>query len=299
MIFELSAGELSIAEQIESFIRAKRSERKSQNTIKFYTEGLHSFTAWCDTKLLTKFDELTSDLIRDYLLQLQKTHNDGGVHAYFRTLRVFVRWWFDEYEPPFKNPLDKVKAPPLPKDPLNPPETLDILKMANMCERDLLGLRDRAIIMCLLDTGLRAFELEAITEKEIDFSDGSIFIPAGKGNKARTVFFGAKTRKAVKQYQRARGKKIGPLFLSRTDEKLSHSGLRNMLERRARAADVETPTLHGFRRAFTLAQLQAGVDVVTIARLLGHSDASLVWRYAKQSKANLAVKYRSVVDKDS
>jgi integrase len=77
---------------------------------------------------------------------------------------------------------------------------------------------------------------------------------------------------------------------------LIYSGLRKIILRRAELAGIDPPDLHGFRRAFTLAQLQAGVDVLSISRMLGHTTTVLVARYAKQTTADLAAKYKSPVD---
>jgi integrase/recombinase XerD len=57
--------------------------------------------------------------------------------------------------------------------------------------------------------------------------------------------------------------------------------------RRAKKAGVPVPPLHSFRRAFALAMHRAGVDLLTIARLLGHSDMSLLERYIKQTGEDL------------
>ena len=50
---------------------------------------------------------------------------------------------------------------------------------------------------------------------------------------------------------------------------------------------TEQPSIHSFRRAFALAMLRAGVDLLTIARLLGHSDLSLLDRYIRQTGEDL------------
>ena len=67
----------------------------------------------------------------------------------------------------------------------------------------------------------------------------------------------------------------------------------------AERAGVKAPALHGIRRAFALGMLRAGVDLLTLSRLMGHSGLSLLARYAKQSTADLraAVERASLADR--
>jgi integrase len=73
-------------------------------------------------------------------------------------------------------------------------------------------------------------------------------------------------------------------------------GLRQMLRRRSKEARVSGVTLHDFRRAFCLAQLQAGTQETTIARLMGHSNTQLIATYARQTVRDLREVFHSVAD---
>ena len=46
------------------------------------------------------------------MLELSKTHNPGGVHAVYRAVKAFLRWYDVEVEPQGRtNPMGKVRAP--------------------------------------------------------------------------------------------------------------------------------------------------------------------------------------------
>jgi integrase len=62
---------------------------------------------------------------------------------------------------------------------------------------------------------------------------------------------------------------------------------RFIIERRAEAAGLTPPAIHGFRRAEALAMLRNGADVVSVARLLGHKDLAVIQRYLKQTAEDL------------
>ena len=51
--------------------------------------------------------------------------------------------------------------------------------------------------------------------------------------------------------------------------------------------NVQHPSLHSFRRAFCLGMLRGGADIVSLSRLMGHANLSLIMRYAKQAQEDL------------
>jgi site-specific recombinase XerD len=62
---------------IESFLIDRRAQGLSPETINFYTKKLKYFLKYCDGQALTQVSQLTSDLIRRYILGLSETHNPG------------------------------------------------------------------------------------------------------------------------------------------------------------------------------------------------------------------------------
>jgi len=158
--------------------------------------------------------------------------------------------------------------------------------MIRTCRRRaFFGDRDRAVLLCLLDTGCRASEFTAIAVEDIDLSTGQILVRAGKGGKPRMVFLGFKSRRALATYLRHVGNReeSAPLWVTREGRRLSYSGLRDIVRRRAKRASVPAPTLHSFRRAFALACLRGDMDVYSLQRLMGHGDLSMPRRYLAQT----------------
>ncbi len=133
-------------------------------------------------------------------------HNPGGRHACYRAVKTFLYWWVDEVEPEgWKNPVQKVKLPRLNIEPLEPMGIDTIKFLLDTCKGgSFYDLRDKAIILVLMDTGARASELTAMSLDDVNIS-GSVLIRHGKGEKPRSVFFGKKTRRAIRAYLRKRG----------------------------------------------------------------------------------------------
>jgi site-specific recombinase XerD len=285
-IIEFSQGDY-IAITVESFLIDRQAAELSRHTLKFYRQFLIPFIAYCNAISLKYIREITPDILRRYFLAFAETHNPGGVHAAYRTLRAFFHWLAKEevMAPEWKNPMQKVKAPKVFLDPLEPISIEDVRALINTCQRaNFIGERDRTIFLFLLDTGARAQELCNTNIKDIDLNTGAVMIRYGKGGKTRSVFMGRKTRRIMRSYLRMHPNQSPALFVSKDGERLTYDGLRQLLERRSKLAKLDNkPTLHGFRRAFALNMLRSGVDIFALQRLMGHADLQVLRRYLAQN----------------
>lgn len=260
----------------EAFCTAKRAEGLSRRTVAIYVGVLRMFIEWAALRNVTHVEALTPDDLRKFMLHLAEAgHNAGGQHHFFRILKTFLRWYAQEAEPAnWRNPIERLKAPKLPELPLQPVELPTVARLLASTGGSSHAVRDRAMLCCLIDCGLRANELLGLDVADFNFADGALLVKHGKGSRIRTVFAGQKTRRALRAWIGARGNTPGALFTS-------HGG------RLAVRAGVREPALHSFRRSYALEMLRAGCDVVTLSRLLGHSDLSLLRRYTKQSGEDL------------
>ncbi|MBK8783926.1 MAG: tyrosine-type recombinase/integrase [Anaerolineales bacterium] len=100
----------------------------------------------------------------------------------------------------WKNPIRRVKAPKLPTEPIEPIQMEDINLLLKTCESNYSGVRDKAMMLGLLDTGARAKEFLNINLEDVELETGSIMIRQGKGRKPRMVFLGRKTIRAIRGY---------------------------------------------------------------------------------------------------
>jgi len=169
--------------------------------------------------------------------------------------------------------------------------------MLATCERRTrLGDRDRALMLFMLDSGCRKAELLSLRISDVDRSNGTVTVWHGKGDKPRMTFVGPKTLKAVIAYLRHRtdARDSDPLWLDERGRRLSYWALRGMLARRAKRAGVPVPTPHQFRRGFAIAALRNGCDLITLQRLMGHSDLTVLRRYLAQTEADLSSAHRQV-----
>jgi len=284
---------LALPEAISAFLVDREAQRLTSATLRYYQQELGYFGDFARAQGLADLADVTPDLIRRWLLMLADRRGPGGVHASYRAIKAFLRWAWNEYEIAGPCPILKVKAPKLPQELLEP-LSLDSLKaMMVTCDRSFLGDRDRAVLLCLLDSGLRAAEFCALDVADVELATGRLLVRHGKGNKARISFLGAVSRKALGRYLRHR-RSQGPeaLWVTREGMRLCYCSLRSLVRNRARAAGIPAPSLHSFRRAFALGCLRNGMDIVSLQRLLGHADLTVLRRYLAQTEGDLAEAHR-------
>jgi site-specific recombinase XerD len=270
---------------IESFLFDRKSQNMTAGTLFYYQVKMRKFSSYCDIRQIIQMSQITSDELRRFMAWLEENgHNAGGRHAFYAAIKAFMLWYELEAEPEhWKNPIRKVKPPIVPTEPLDPVPLENVKAMEGTCDKSFLGCRDRAVLLSLIDTGARASEFLAINQSDTDLVTGTVLIRQGKGRKPRMVYLGSKSKKAIRQYLKFRIDDLPALFV--TDDlknRLSYSGLTHVILNRARRAKVKPYGLHAFRRQFALTMLRAGVDLATLARLMGHTNLVVLMRYLKQ-----------------
>lgn len=272
-----------IFEETQSFLIDRRARHLSNGTVKFYQEKLNNFYLWLKDNDVNNMEELTAGKIREYILHLEKTHNPGGVHAHWRSIKAFLLWYEREYDLiDWVNPIKKVTPPKVRNEPIEGIPMINVLRMVDVCDpHTFTGVRDIAILRALVDTGLRRTEFCNLRIMDLNMDNGEIKVIGGKGDKGRTVVVGPTARRDIIRYMRWR-KSRDPrdfLWVSNSGIGLRPDGLREILRRRADQACVEIPSPHDFRRTFALECLRNGMDLVQLMRLMGHTSTSVLQRY--------------------
>ena len=130
----------------------------------------------------------------------------------------------------------------------------------------------------------------ALNLADYDPTTGSLKILAAKGNKARTIYLGNGAKAAVDGWINLRGDAAGPLLyrVRKGGEiipgRLSDQAIWVILEKRFRQAQVKPFTPHDLRRTFAGELLDAGVDLVTAQKLMGHASPVTTSRYDRRDE---------------
>jgi integrase/recombinase XerD len=151
------------------------------------------------------------------------------------------------------------------------------------------ALRDRALMLVLLDTGIRASELTALKMRDYEPKRGQLIIHHGKGDKKRVVFLGSAAKQGVWRYLATRpgARQDDPLFATREGTAMQRTGLRLLIFRIGQHAGVPDAGVHRFRHTFAVNFLRNGGNLLALQDLLGHERLDTVRIYAKQAEVDL------------
>lgn len=163
------------------------------------------------------------------------------------------------------------------------------------------ALRDQAIIITLVDTGVRASELCALEVRDYNEAQGRLLVREGKGDKGRIVFLGQAGRRILWRYMATRedAGANDPLFPTSTNRPIDRNNLRTMLQRIGARAGINGITVHRFRHTFAVNFLRNGGNLLELQEMLGHEKMETVRIYARLAEVDLAAAQRrsSVADK--
>lgn len=280
-----------LVDTYNTFLVDRRARGFTPGTIRYYEDKLGRFIRWAGAQGVQSVDQLTPSLIRSYLVHLQaRGLKDTTIAGTSRGVRAFCNWLAAEgivkVSPAAAVPVPKTAQRILPA--FTPAEVQRLLTAAP-------DARARAVVLLRFDTGLRAAECMNLEGSDIDLKTGTVRVRGGKGRKDRTVYLGAKSRRALIAYFGAEGWPDAEEAVWRnqqTGERLTDSGLRQLLASVGKDAKVSSCTPHTFRRSFALWSLRAGMNIYTLARLMGHSDIQVLRQYLALVEGDLAEAHR-------
>src|SRR5262249_7468960 len=176
-----------------------------------------------------------------------KPLSEETIRTYLRALKAFSSWLAapkQRYTP--ENRLHLLALPKEPETYKLPLEKGEIQALIDVCDpTTLLGTRDLALLLVLLDGGLRASELTSLWVGHVNVDDGQLFIASGKGRMSRTVTVGADARRLLARYAFFRDAQAGtpaapdaPFFRNLTGGPLRYEALRKWLGRLKQRAGV-------------------------------------------------------------
>ena len=270
----------------QEFLLDGEAARYTPKTLDHYKYTLGSFLSWLQIRGLQSPQEISPNYIREYLVSLQRRGlKDTTQHVHPRGIKTWLRWLVDEGELE-DSPMRRVSMPRPEKrmpPPFSPEDIKALLAACNL--KTPKGMRDKAMVLGLLDSGLRASELVSLQVKSVDLRSAPVMV-IGKRHKQRTVRFGAQTRKRILRYLATRQELTPESMLwvayrkSRTErDSLTLRGLEIVCSRLGEKAGVMPCHPHRFRRTFALCCLRDGMDLRLLRLLMGHSSLTVLQRY--------------------
>lgn len=289
---------------LAAFLVAKRAAGLSPATLHWYEKFIRRYLDWSVSRQLpNKKPETVEAWLASLREQMLSAFTVSGC---YRCLSVYFKWLVRRGRLS-ASPMAQVQPPRLPKRRKRHVTASEFRKLyksisgASWCDH-----RDRAILLILMYSGLRANELLALRPEHIDYTSELLHIVAGKGGQDRDVPFTTGVADQLRAYLAARppyqGQRLFVACAGRLDTvrgPLTYGGLRQMMRRRCQAAGVPTINLHAFRHGYAMLFLNdGGMELGLVSQTMGHSSVEVTRRfYAEYATATMRDRYHNALDK--
>ncbi len=271
-------------DQVNTFLKSLNSERTGQHyaaaLADFHNWYVGSYSAEPDAALLT--DEEAKEW-RSYLANVRRL-SAATVNQKLAALKGLARVHGRELR------VKGMKRVIPPVEPLNGRELGRIL--AAVEGNSWQDKRNVAILSLMARAGLRVSEVVSVRPEDVELNQrkGSVKVKAGKGLKERIVPLPLQSREALRAYLDVRPTWAGSwLLVSKTGKQLAARDVQRLVAKAARSAGIgRRVTPHTLRHTYATRALRRGVDLATLARLLGHESITTTARYLHPDEAKVA-----------
>ncbi|WP_291292676.1 site-specific tyrosine recombinase XerD [Enterococcus sp.] len=288
-------------EQIIDYLHYLTIERGlSQNTRKSYERDLEQYLTFLTKQQVSDWQAVDRVLILSFLQQLQQSGKSSAtIIRMVSSLRRFHQFLRQERFTDH-DPMQHIDSP---KKQQKLPDTLSLSEVERLIEtpdtKEVLGIRDRAILEVMYATGLRVSELIGLQLKDLHLSMG-LLQTTGKGDKERIVPLGDLAIQWIETYlEEARPfltrkhPEESHLFVNNHGRQLSRQGIWKNLKALVRKAGItKNVTPHTLRHSFATHLLENGADLRTVQELLGHADISTTQIYTHITKKRMTKVYK-------
>jgi site-specific recombinase XerD len=272
----------------DDFLADCRARALSVRTVEAYEYPIrHEFLPWCATQAIAEPNQLTAALVGRFTTKLLDEGGKRGplsrasVRSYVRSVRVFLAWVANA-----DGGATRVGASP--KLPQPEKKMVDVLsreeiqRMEDAAKTE----RDKLIIRLLADCGLRLGELLALRVEDIQETKKGQFVITvhGKGSKDRQVPLLPALHRRLRRYIAGRRADAhARVFVSLRKgadgryAPLTESGVGQAVRVLAQEAGITKRVYpHLFRHSFATNWLRRGDSIVSLQRILGHADLSMI-----------------------
>lgn len=266
-----------IPEAMRLYLAAKSVQNLAAGTLKNYHYTLSHFF---ETVKVSP-DKVTTNDIRLYLFQYKATHGvkDSTLDGLRICLNSFFSWCVDE-DLILKNPVRRVDVTRKGEPERLPMSAIELEKVRYACK----NVREKALVDFLFSSACRVSECSNMNIDRVNFTDRTIRVEHGKGDKGRTTFLNAEAEVSLRAYLAARKDDNPALFVSSRSpyDRLGVKAIQNEVSKIVSRVNITVHvTPHIFRHTAATMALQRGMPIEQVQRYLGHAKIETTLRYTK------------------
>lgn len=297
------AALITLHDLCDDFIARCHAKNLSPRTIEWYDMRIRRFTRWCEDNGITMARRLTTEVLEDYLTaEASRDISPNTVHSMAQMVKTLCRfghkrgYMADIITGQFEMP----KVPEVLIETFSDDQLRTLLNTPN--SRRWTGVRDRAILLMLLDTMGRLSEIAELRDRDVNIEERVIKV-MGKGRKERELPLGKAAALATKRYRRSVAdlEPDDPFFISQYGKKLDRRSIYALVREYGMKADIKGVRCspHTLRHTGAKRFILNGGDVFTLQKLLGHTTMYMVRRYVQLTNLDVRQQHEKFSPADS
>ena len=259
---------------------------RSKRTVDGYFLDLNFFHKWLQEKYNCPayLKDITFEDIEDFLRMLkdERNYKPASRRRLSASIKMFYRFAYKKklYTEDLASQIESVKVVPKERDYLSEEEVMEFIEAVGhkLC---------KVVIYTMFYAGLRVSECVNLKVEDVDLEKRVIKVIAGKGNKNRTIPICDKLHERLTDYSTWKAesdfffatKKTGTFSKVRIEAIIRDTRKELGLEKQV--------TPHTFRHSFASRLVSKDVNIVSISKLLGHSDIKVTSVYTHTDLSQL------------
>ena len=285
-----------LSKAIEGMILQESGGGKSGNTILAYRYGLNKLIKYLGSNI--EIENITKEDLQKFFRYLRTDTDlcEASIAVVWRGVRIMFRWASEELK---TERIDKnIPCPKSVSKVIMPYTEKELYQLLDSIKKGKNQKRDVAVIMLLLDTGMRIGELSRLRVYDYDEENKKIMIrPKGTGHKSfpRIIPLSDQTCSALWKYLATRNTLYDNdrLFLTNQGRPVDRDSMRKMCVRAGKRAGIKNAGPHKFRHTFCTQYLRNGGDVFTLKNITGIKSDKIIATYVEISQIDIASRHRA------
>lgn len=275
--------QISFSDAKTSFLRDCKMRNFAPATVEFYKYGLVTLEQFMRHRHLELSRLTLFDLSHHYMnYMIDRQFASHYIRGRIATCKEFFKYLWQEsyYESNLAADFRLIKAEPKAIFTFSKEQVEMILQQPDITT--FTGLRDRTLMLVLLETGIRVMELTNLNIQDIDYENQTLRICRGKGRKPRLVPIQHTCLSELDRYLHQRGTlPIDALWITLHNTPLQLASIKKLIITYCKAAHIQGTrgSAHTFRHTMAKFYLLSGGDPFSLMHILGHTNVDMTKRY--------------------
>lgn len=283
---------LFTSELIEKFIDYLKEGGKSHSTLIAYKKDIEQAQAYLAKDGITQIEDIKTENLKAFLSHLKndKGFNPKTISRKINSIRTFFKYLRESGLVEVQNdPSLKLTHPKIEK---KLPRILNKVEYRALRDASRVDVRLYTMVELLLQTGMRIGELQRIAVEDIRVTPMGhryLHIQTYGSHSMRNIPLNETAYQAIQDYLRVRptgDPAVKNIFLTKNSNPIPIRNMRSAIKRAFRRAGIKDATVNDIRNTFIAHHLANGVNVLTVAKIVGHKRISTTEKYLEVAKSS-------------